>query len=111
MHAGEPLAPDAAVPAGVSVLVLDDTVERTAAMVASAKPRTIFVGMVVELEARLGLPEGAPLVVGLKSWRNPELWKIRGAQTLEDFERKVYKGTIDRAFTDWQKKLVDTSFR
>ena len=111
LHAGEPLAPDAAVPTGAPILVLDYSIEWTTAMSANAKPRTIFAGMRVDFDGRFSLPEGAPLVLSHKSWRNPEIWKVHGAATLEEFMRKVYDLMIDRAFDEWQYKLNDALLR
>ncbi|HXN31970.1 MAG TPA: hypothetical protein VN894_08915 [Polyangiaceae bacterium] len=111
VRAGEPLGPDAPVPAGAPVLVVDYTGEWSNAMTASAKPRTVFAGIRFDFDARFLLPEGAPLQLSLKSWRGVDLWKIKGAMTLEDFHRKAYDAMIDHAFDDWRKRLSDAFFR
>jgi hypothetical protein len=111
VHAGDPLAADAPVPTGSPVLVIDYTVEWSNAMTASAKPRTVFAGILFDFEPRFLLPEGAPLQLSLKSWRGPDLWKIKGAITLEEFHHKVYDAIIDRAFDELRKKLDDAFFR
>jgi hypothetical protein len=108
---GPPLAADAQAPAGVPTLVLRYAVEWTSAMTASAKPRTVFVGIRADFDGRFALPEGAPLQVSLKSWRGAELWKIKGGSlTLGEFHGRVYDAMIDGAFAEWQKKLLDTFF-
>jgi hypothetical protein len=111
VRAGEPLAVDAPIPAGAPVLVVDYTGEWSSAMTASAKPRTVFAGIRFDFDGRFLLPEGAPLQLSIKSWRGPELWKVKGAITLEEFHRRVYDAMIDHAFDEWRKKLVDTFFR
>jgi hypothetical protein len=114
VHPGEPLAADAPAPTGVPTLVLEYAAEWSSATTASAKPRTIFAGIRFDFDARFLLPkgEGAPLQLSLKSWRGPELWKIKGGgMTLEEFHRKVYDAMIDRGFDDWQKKLTESFFR
>jgi hypothetical protein len=111
VRAGEPLAADAPAPRGAPVLVVDYTAEWSNATTASTKPRTILVGILFNFDGHFLLPEGAPLQVPVRSWRGPELWKIKGSVTLEDFHRRVYDAIIDRAFDDLQKRLGDTFFR
>jgi hypothetical protein len=111
VHPGAPLAPDAQAPAAVPTLVLRYATEYSNALTASAKPRTVFAGIRFDFDGRFGLPEGAPLLVSLKSWRGAELWKIKGgAMALDEFHRKVYDAMIDGAFSEWQRKLLDTFF-
>ncbi len=111
VQVGEPLAPDAAPPAGKLALVVDYTADWPGAMTASGKPHAIFAGIRFVFDGRFLLPEGAPMLLSLKSLRAPELWKTKGAVTLEDFYRKVYDAMIDRAFDDWRKKLAEVLFR
>jgi len=48
------------------------------------------------------------LKTSLRSWRGPELWKIKGADMArEDFEQQVYDAMIGGAFAQLQKKLID----
>ncbi len=112
MKAADPLAPDAPVPTGVPTLVLQDAAEWSSAMSLSAKPRTVLVGIRFEFDARFGLPDKAPWQASLKSWRGPELWKIKAnGMTLEDFHRKAYDAMTDGAYAEWQKKILDSFFR
>jgi hypothetical protein len=111
VRAGEPLAPNAPNPAGAPVLVIDYATEWSNAMTANDKPRTILAGMRFDFDARFGLPEGAPLLLSIKSLRGPELWKIHGSPSLQDYHRKIYEMMIDHAFDDLQKKITDTFFR
>jgi hypothetical protein len=111
VHPGASLASDAQPPAAVPTLVLRYATEYSNAMTASAKPRTVFAGIRFDFDGRFGLPEGAPLLVSLKSWRGAELWKIKGASmAIDEFHRKVYDAMIDGAFNEWQRKLLDTFF-
>jgi hypothetical protein len=113
VHAGEPLAANAPTRAGTPALVIDYAAEWSNSTTASEKPRTIFAGIRFDFDARFLLPEGAPLQLSLKSWRGPELWKIKGGGGMapEDYHRKMYDMMIDRAFDELQRKLADTFFR
>jgi len=111
VRAGDPLAPDAPVPSGAPVFVVDYSSEWSGALTASAKPRTVFAGIRFDFAGRFILPEGAPLVLSVRSLRAAELWKVKGAMTLEEFHRKVYDGMMDHAFDEWRKKVTDTLFR
>ncbi len=111
VRAGEPLAADAPAPIGAPVLVIDYTGAWANVLTASAKPRTVFAPIRFDFDARFLLPQGAPLQLSVKSLRGADLWKIRGAMTLEEFHRKVYDAMIDHSFEDLRKKLTDTLFR
>jgi len=111
VRAGEPLAADAPVPAGAPVLVIDYAAAWSNAFTASPKPRTVFAGIRFDFDARFLLPQGAPLQLSYKSLRGADLWKVKGAMTLEEFHRKVYDGMMDHAFDEWRKRLTDTLFR
>jgi hypothetical protein len=112
VHAGEPLAAGDPAPAGVAALIVDYTAEWSNSTTASEHPRTIFAGIRFDFDPRFVLPEGAPLQLPLKSWRGPELWKIKGGGGMapEDYHRRIYDMMIDRAFDELQRRLADAFF-
>jgi hypothetical protein len=110
MHAGDPLAATETPPAGKPVLIVDYVAEWSNALSANDKPRTILAGIRFDFDARFSLPEGAPLLLSVKSLRGPEPWRVKGSITLQDFHRKIYDMMIDHAFDDLQKKLAKTFF-
>ncbi|MGA7119080.1 MAG: hypothetical protein WBY94_03235 [Polyangiaceae bacterium] len=111
VRAGEPLAADAPVPAGAPVLVIDYSGTWSNAFTASPKPRTVFGAIRFDFDARFVLPQGAPLQLAYKELRGADLWKAKGAMTLEEFHRKVYDAMMDHVFDDWRKRLTDTLLR
>lgn len=111
VRAGEPLAPDAPTP-GAPTFVVDYTGEWSTTTTASEKPRTIFAGIRFDFDPRFFALEGPPLQLPLKSWRGPELWKIKGGGGMapEDYHRRMYDMMIDRAFDELQRRLADAFF-
>jgi hypothetical protein len=109
---GAPLDADAPVPASPPTLVVDYTTDWSRGATASAKPPTVFAGVIFVFDAAFALPPGAPVKASLHSWRGPELWKIKGAADMErtDFQQKVYDMMIDSAFDQLGKKLSDVFF-
>jgi hypothetical protein len=112
VRAGAPLDADAPVPATPPTLVVDYTTDWSRGATASTKPNTVFAGVIFVFDAAFALPPGAPLKASLRSWRGPEMWKIKGAADMErtDFQQKVYDGMIDGAFDQLSKKLDDVFF-
>ena len=103
-----PLDPDAPVPTTPPTLVVEYQPEWSRAVTASTKPSTVVAGFIFSFDAAFNLPGGAPLKTSLRSWRGPELWKIKGADMArEDFEQQVYDAMIGGAFAQLQKKLID----
>jgi hypothetical protein len=112
LRPGAPLDADAPVPASPPTLVVDYTTDYSRGATASAKPPTVFAGIIFVFDAAFVLPPGAPLKASLHSWRGPELWRIKGAADMErtDFQQKVYDAMIDGAFEQLGKKLADVFF-
>jgi hypothetical protein len=109
VHAGDPLDADAPVPSALPTLVVDYEIDWARANSLSEHPPTIIAGLLFSFEPSFVLPQGAPLKVAVRSWRGPELWKIKGGDSMqrEDFEQKVYDSMFDSAFDQLQKKLTD----
>jgi hypothetical protein len=109
LRSGEPLAPDAPLPA--AALVVEYSTEWSHANAASFKPPTVFAGLNFTFDVSFVVPDVAPLKVQVKAWRGSDLWKYKSdGISREDFEQKVYDGMIDGAFDLLEKKLEDTFF-
>src|SRR5580698_1951604 len=78
LRAGDPLDADAPVPAALPTLVVDYVVDWSRANSLSEHPPTIIAGLLFSFEPAFVLPQGAPLKVPVRSWRGPELWRIKG---------------------------------
>jgi hypothetical protein len=107
------LDPDAPVPATPPTLVVDYSTDWSRGATASAKPPTVFAGIIFNFEAAFSLPPGPPLKAGaVHAWRGPEMWRIKGAADMDrlEFQQKVYDGMIDGAFDQLEKKLSDVFF-
>ncbi len=111
VRAGQPLAADAPVPTGAPVLVVDYVGMWSNVLTTNPKPRTVFDTIRFDFDAKFLVPQGPPLLLSLKSLRGADLWKIKGAMTLEEYHRKVYDAMLDHAFDEWRKRLTDTLFR
>jgi hypothetical protein len=109
VRAGDPLEADAPVPTAVPSLVVDYEVDWARANSLSEHPLTIIAGLAFSFEPTFVLPQGAPLKVPVRSWRGPELWRVKGGDSMvrEDYEQKVYDSMFDSAFDQLQKKLTD----
>jgi hypothetical protein len=109
VRAGDPLEADAPVPTALPTLVVDYEVDWARANSLSEHPLTIIAGLAFSFEPSFVLPQGAPLKVPVRSWRGPELWRVKGGDTMarEDYEQKVYDSMFDSAFDQLQKKLTD----
>jgi hypothetical protein len=109
VRAGDPLEADAPVPNATPTLVVDYEVDWARANSLSEHPLTIIAGLAFSFEPSFVLPQGAPLKVPVRSWRGPELWRVKGGDTMarEDYEQKVYDSMFDSAFDQLQKKLTD----
>src|ERR1700722_8926728 len=92
MRAGDPLDADAPVPTAVPTLVVDYVIDCSRANSLSELPPTIIAGLLFSFDPNFVLPQGAPLKVPARSWRGPELWRVKGGDTMlrEDYEQKVY---------------------
>jgi hypothetical protein len=111
MQAASRLDPGAAAPTAVPTLVVTYAPEWSHANELSLKPPTVFSGINFAFDASFALADGAPLSIKVKSWRGPELWKIKGdGMTREDFEQKIYDSMIDGAFDQLDKRLSDALF-
>jgi hypothetical protein len=111
MREGEPLDADAPNPTAVPTLVVDYSPEWSHVNTICTKPNTVFSGFNFAFDASFVLPEGAPLVVKVKSWRGAEIWKIKDEGiSREDFEQKIYDTMFDGAFDQLDKKLADALF-
>jgi hypothetical protein len=109
--AGEPLAPGAPNPTATPTLVVDYSPEWSHVNTMSVQPNTVFAGFNFAFDATFALPDGAPLLVKVKSWRGAELWKMKDVGIpREEFEQKVYDAMLDGAFDQLDKKLEDTFF-
>ncbi len=106
--AGAPLDENAQPPADAPSLVVEYSPEwSTGSTTLSMKPLTIFAGLNFSFTATFSVPDGQPLVLKAKSWRSPELWRLKGeGLSREDFEQKVYDAMIDGAFDQLDKKLT-----
>ncbi len=109
LRAGDPLDADAPVPTAMPTLVVDYVVDWSRANSMSEHPLTIIAGLLFSFDPSFVLPQGAPLKVPARSWRGPELWRVKGGDTMlrEDYEQKVYDSMFDSAFDQLQKKLTD----
>ena len=109
MRAGDSLDADAPVPSAVPTLVVDYVIDWSRANSLSEHPPTIIAGLLFSFDPNFVLPQGAPLKVPARSWRGPELWRVKGGDTMlrEDYEQKVYDSMFDSAFDQLQKKLTD----
>jgi hypothetical protein len=109
MKAGDPLDPDAPVPATVPTLVVDYEIDWAHANNLAEHPLTIIAGLAFTFEPSFVLPQDKPLKVSVRSWRGPELWKVKGGDSMlrEDYEQKVYDSMFDTAFDLLQKRLTD----
>jgi hypothetical protein len=112
LRPGAPLDADAPAPTSPPTLVVDYTTDWSRGATASAKPPTVFAGIIFVFDAAFALPPGPPVKASLHAWRGPEMWKIKGAADLEreDFQQKVYDQMIDGAFEQLGKKLTDVFF-
>jgi hypothetical protein len=106
VRAGEPLAADAPMPSGPTIVV-EYSPEWSHVNTVSMKPSTVFAGFNFTFETSFVLPEGAPLTLKVKSWRGAELWKMKPDPDLsrEDFQQKVYDSMFDGAFDQLEKRL------
>jgi hypothetical protein len=109
VRAGDPLDADAPVPSALPTLVVDYEVDWARANSMSEHPVTIIAGLLFSFEPSFVLPQGAPLKVPVRAWRGPELWKVKGGDSMprEDYEQKAYDSMFDTAFDQLQKKLTD----
>ena len=109
VRAGDPLDADAPVPSGVPTLVVDYEIDWARANSLSEHPLTIIAGLFFSFDPNFVLPQGAPLKVPVRSWKGPELWRVKGGDSMlrEDYEQKVYDSMFESAFDQLQKKLVD----
>ncbi len=109
VRAGDPLDADAPVPSGVPTLVVDYEVDWARANSLSEHPLTIIAGLFFSFEPSFVLPQGAPLKVPVRPWKGPELWRVKGGDSMlrEDYEQKVYDSMFESAFDQLQKKLLD----
>lgn len=110
--AGAPLDENAQPPADGPSLVVEYSPEwSTGSTTLSLKPLTIFAGLNFSFTATFSVPDGQPLVLKTKSWRSPELWRLKGeGLSREDYEQKVYDAMIDGAFDQLDKKLTGSLF-
>jgi hypothetical protein len=111
VRAGAPLAPDASPAADTPTLVVEYSPEWSRGNTASAKPNTVFAGLIFAFEASFALPEGPPWKLAVRTWRGAESWKVKSlGLSREDFEQKVYDGMIDGVFEQLRKRLTDVFF-
>jgi hypothetical protein len=108
-RAGDPLDADAPVPGTSPTLVVDYEVDWSRANSLSEHPPTIIAGLLFSFDPSFFVPQGAALKVPARSWRGPELWRVKGGDSLlrEDYEQKVYDSMFDSAFDQLQKRLID----
>jgi hypothetical protein len=110
LRAGEPLDADAPVPSALPTLVVDYGIDWSRANSLAEHPPTIIAGLLFSFEPSFVVPQGAPLKVPVRSWRGPELWRVKGTDAMlrEDYEQKVYDSMFESAFDQLQKRLTDS---